>query len=219
MFAIGIAFFLSKEPKPEPEPRGVGRINYHSGSLGALTLSDMKGIDTSLYSQNDIPVKKMSMDESVKRFGAGFLHGPVARNIPTADNTLNDGHKTVVRNCADEQTPPFIGFTAPVDNADGVYPLDDSIDSPDELLIDDEPEQEEIKLEVSAGARLQQQVHPDPQSLDYWQDSPAAVLYLNYVDENTAVQILGSGKIDMTKNGEGFLDGVPTGDSPQGQPS
>lgn len=61
-------------------------------------------------------------------------------------------------------------------------------------------------LEIGAGAKINQKINPDPQNLDYWQDEPSGLLYINYCDVATAGIIIAGGKREKTP--EGFLEGL-----------
>lgn len=66
-------------------------------------------------------------------------------------------------------------------------------------------------IEVAAGARINQKVHPDKYRLDYWQTEPAGMLYIYYVGEEQARAIIGA---RPAQSREGFLGGLPTGHQP-----
>ncbi len=68
-----------------------------------------------------------------------------------------------------------------------------------------------LPMEVAAGARIRQHVYDDPESLDFWQGTPAGTLYINYTDAATRDEILASGKYDRTNRGEGPLGGLRVG--------
>ena len=67
------------------------------------------------------------------------------------------------------------------------------------------------KLEVGAGAKVKQQIHDDPNELDFWRETPEAVLVINYCVEALAKQILEEGEVDVAGSSEGFLKTVPVG--------
>jgi hypothetical protein len=74
------------------------------------------------------------------------------------------------------------------------------------------PEPIEVtKLEIAAGAKIRQDVYPDPEKLSFWQKEAAGVLYINYVPSEEAWKIIQAGKTDMTANGEGFMKGMQVG--------
>jgi hypothetical protein len=65
-------------------------------------------------------------------------------------------------------------------------------------------------LDIGAGAKIDQKVYADPNSLDFWQDKPAGFIYVNYCTVEKATALLSKRK-DRTKGGEGFLAGLKTG--------
>jgi hypothetical protein len=69
------------------------------------------------------------------------------------------------------------------------------------------------QLEIGAGAKINQRIYADPESVDFWEDSPLGMLYINYVLEDDAKRIIAVGKKDMTKNGKGFLADLVVGNS------
>lgn len=66
-------------------------------------------------------------------------------------------------------------------------------------------------MEVAAGARIRQQVHDDPESIDFWQDHPAGTIYVNYIDATTRDAILAAGMNTRDNRGEGPLGGLRVG--------
>ena len=66
-------------------------------------------------------------------------------------------------------------------------------------------------MEIAAGAQIRQQVYDDPESLDFWQDTPAGTIYINYIDAATRDQILATGKDSRDNRGEGPLGGLRVG--------
>ena len=67
------------------------------------------------------------------------------------------------------------------------------------------------KLEIAAGARIDQIVYPDPSPLDFWRDQPEGVLVINYVTEADCQKILAAGEVKQPVHAEGFLQAVPVG--------
>ena len=67
------------------------------------------------------------------------------------------------------------------------------------------------RLEIKAGALIDQKIWPDDQPTDYYQDTPAGVIVINYTDPDTLLEVLQSGR--SAASGEGFLGaaGVPVG--------
>jgi hypothetical protein len=66
-------------------------------------------------------------------------------------------------------------------------------------------------LEIGAGAKIKQSIYRDTEKLDFYEDAPIGMLYINYVQEEEAKRIIAIGKKDMSKKGNGFLEGLKVG--------
>jgi hypothetical protein len=67
------------------------------------------------------------------------------------------------------------------------------------------------KMEIAAGARIDQTIYPDPNSLDAYNDEPEGIIIINYCSEAEAEAIIAAGKVSLTGSKEGFLKNVPVG--------
>ena len=67
------------------------------------------------------------------------------------------------------------------------------------------------KLEVGAGAKINQGIYDDPENLDFWNDKPESIICINYCDEKEAENIIEQGKENIKENEEGFLKNIPVG--------
>lgn len=67
------------------------------------------------------------------------------------------------------------------------------------------------KLEVGAGANIDQMVYDDPETLDFWRTSPESILCVNYCLEEEAAKIITSGRVSVAGHKEGFLKDVLVG--------
>lgn len=65
------------------------------------------------------------------------------------------------------------------------------------------------KLEIGAGALIKQRVFDDPKMMDYWESEPAGMIYINYCDEETQKKILDAGKRADKK--DGFMKDIKVG--------
>ena len=61
-------------------------------------------------------------------------------------------------------------------------------------------------LEIGAGAKIKQELGADPENLDFWQEEPVGMIYINYCDEETATKIIEAGK--RQDKDDGFLGGL-----------
>lgn len=62
------------------------------------------------------------------------------------------------------------------------------------------------KLEIGAGALIEQDIYDDPKEIDYWEEKPSGMIYINYCDSETMQKIIASGKRVDKKNG--FMSGI-----------
>lgn len=67
------------------------------------------------------------------------------------------------------------------------------------------------KVEVGAGAQINQRIYDDPHSLSYWQEEPEALIVINYGFSMEIETILDAGKRNKKIKQEGFLQGIPVG--------
>jgi len=67
------------------------------------------------------------------------------------------------------------------------------------------------KLEIAAGARVDQRIYDDPNPLSFYQDEPSGLIVVNYCSEADAARIIDAGKADVSGSLEGFLQNVPVG--------
>lgn len=164
VYSIGIAFYLSKEPKPV--------VKYDSYRGGSSVYS-MNACFGGLESMQDCEPAALSMSVS-KNASKQHTNSNVTRSLKRTK----------------------LGATASVDSESS---FEDFIDTTQKML------------EIGAGAKIDQKVYADPNDIDFWQDKPAGVLYINYCSVEQATSILKKGQKDRTKKGEGFLAGLNTG--------
>jgi hypothetical protein len=159
VFAIGIAFYLSKQPKPVRQYTSRG-ISVQMCSLGGGPRMT-NFIGAASYSGKD---------------------GVAA----CSSNTFLDSYEPLGDVYDDQRLGSF--------EAEGGFAEAISI------------EKSLKKLEIGAGAKIHQKIGADPEKLDFWQDEPAGMLYINYCDVSTAERILAAGQ--RQQKADGFLAGV-----------
>lgn len=166
VFAIGIAFYLSKKQK-----------------INKSICSDNFNIFTSMFGYSDVKCWN-----STKKL--------------LASNHFDDSPQ--VSYCDSNSIRQFASGDANLDILHD-YDCETSYD-PTELK-----EVAAKMYEVAAGAKINQVIHHDPENIDFWEDSPAGMIYINYTDEETVKKILEGGKKDRTKKGEGFMADLVVG--------
>jgi hypothetical protein len=200
VFAIGIAFYLSKEPKKIPDPvtltRGVMPIvgcspkyggSGYGGSNGYIGIKGAKG-NPNFYTPFSTVVSNSAtpwMDELICSASVAPIAAPdsIKYSVQMVD-IVNDPLLTLVTHHDFDS-----------DCVESVEPI------------------ETTKLEISAGAKIHQSVHTDIEKLNYWQKEPVGVIYINYVPVEDAEKIIEAGRRDMTGKGEGFMQGLKVGSS------
>ncbi len=70
-------------------------------------------------------------------------------------------------------------------------------------------------IEVAAGAKIDQNVYADPKPIDYWETSPAGVIYINYADEGTVARVTGTKPPKKARPEKDALDDLVTGNDPE----
>jgi hypothetical protein len=192
VYSIGVAFYLSKEPKPQPV---VDHNRYGSGIIGGYLGSDLP-ITSDVWGDN-------ALEDGHKSWVCKSMSPePKYMVSPQAINSLNTPLRSLKRSRAGGQS---------VKGAISPRGLQLESLSGHQIMLSDCAETEEKSLDIAAGAKIDQKIYADPQSLDFWQDTPAGVLYINYVPSKKARAIIKKGKKDMTKGGEGFLADLKVG--------
>lgn len=160
VFAIGIVFYTSKSPKPEP-PRVL-----RTRSLGGGY------------------VTPQSMDSKFKMYSKSF------------EGT------TLCCSASDEAVPAMFNESRSL----SASPASEEVGA---ILDEDAAEETCEKLEIGAGARIQQELsYPDKLKVSDYNDEPTTTVYINYCTKEQFDKIIKQGK--KPKN-EGFLTGLHVG--------
>jgi len=195
VFAIGVAFFLSKEKKPVPEhtPTYI-RAMYDSVACGEKTfdkpifLSSLHTPDNWIYNTKEIVYSSSLGDTRGLTIGKtkSFL-SPISSNSTKASHHANSP-ETICSVDKEILTGAII------------EPEDRSIKENNSI------EEIDVKLEIGQGGLINQTLHADPKSPDYWENEPAGFLYINYCTKSQMKQILDAGKRQEKK--DGFLENL-----------
>lgn len=190
VFAIGIAFFLSKTPKP--------KTHHAINTVGLASVSLNDG--GALYGSS-IPVKSSDLDYGGYEFSYKAADtNPVYKSASPkhslkASHSASSSTKRLLRSrgVGGQSAGPSHEFETPTLGFSGV-----------------EREVEPTTLEIGAGARISQELaYFDNNQLDYYQDVPAGCIYINYADKATCDSIIAAGKV--ARPSEGFLGGLRVG--------
>jgi hypothetical protein len=171
VYAIGFAFYLSKEPKPK-QPQRV---------LRSMT----KGMTNTKGS--------VSLQQCASGDGNLDINYPTGQEedywIPVGPEGPSSGFKL-------KDTNDFIELT-PTSNADYCGEEMGFADCEAELHDDESTK----KLEVGAGAKIAQEIGIDPKDIDYWSEEPIGLIYVNYVPLKECNRILNEGKREDKADG------------------
>ena len=157
VFAVGIGFYLSKQPKPLP----ASQQDMRGG--GYLGLADNS--------------------ESLMQFAAGSGDLYKTKTCTVPDHTAS--YNTSPGATSHKDIATFKRISIPLKPTRA------------------------INYEVAAGSLIDQEIYLDPNNLDYWEEAPAGMIYINYCDEETALNIIQAGVREEHK--DGFLNNIPVG--------
>jgi len=187
-WAIGIAFYESKEEMPKPQ----GSI-LRTTSLGvSYNAGGAKGVG--------------SVGSHVYYTGSATGQSMFPDDVDISC-TLDDGHESLCLNDSEESTIKPAAAGGPTKSMADHGKLYSRRAMPAAAI----PK----KLEIGAGAKIQQRIWDDPKDLDFWQEKPSAVILINYISEDGIGEILDGPRIDLTAGGEGFLADIPKGNPPK----
>jgi hypothetical protein len=221
VFAIGIAYYLSKNKKPEA-PIEVSRVS--DPTKGGLCIPDSAKYGASISYKPYIPSKHGT--SSLSHSGATNSNSSQggwrsAKGKRYGASGQSAGGQSYTAGDAQNSTPMFFSplHTPQGWDAGGICGanLNASADINSTFSLccasgdvgDVQTVQPVKSLEIGAGALINQIVYTDPKSIDYWEDTPAGMIYINYCDEETFKKIVQAGKREESE--EGFMTGLKKG--------
>jgi uncharacterized protein YegL len=236
VYAVGIAFYKSKQPKPvrygynERMLMGDGGMTRSYNHIGALfaapptsSTSSSRKLTRSAAKQPDRNIGVWGDDGTVANAISHRSRGTVTsggelksyKNI-SKGGVDRDATKTCCVSPKNEATKSsdFEQAISTVFSLNSVAPA--LADSADDTLYDmdviTEKQFADISpksFEVAAGEAVKQEIGIDPNSMEYWGEEPIGFIYVNYTDVETVKQIVAAGKRKETTGG--FLANVPVG--------
>jgi len=217
VFAIGIAFYLSKKPKPKPEITYSHTYGYWNPIMWYG--SGYPPLDGNIYNNQmlgsfDAEIS-CSLNSGCSTTGAsGFIGatGPTGSSGVTGSSGPQgpSGQSKKKKKIKTSRRSRLLGAKR-AKNRGQKSLMNKSIPTSEVDVyatnfvgaLQADVESTQMQLEIGAGAKIQQKINPDPQDLDYWQEEPAGFIYINYCDVDTASKILKAGKREELM--EGFL--------------
>jgi len=185
VFAIGIAYYLSKNKKPyilqRPEKKEDNNIGFVGMAQGISQTQPMffGGNPNSFGSGSSM--LDMSCDSLDISLG-GYANSVSCNSTPNL-GFIKSGSKSVMR-ASHVVTPEYS-----LPTAKPVIPVK--------------------QLEIGAGALIKQRIYDDPKMMNYWEEKPAGMIYINYCDEETKKKIVDGGRRADAK--DGFLKDIKVG--------
>jgi len=198
-FAIGVAFYLSKKPKPQKEIgsplRGMD-LNIHHKYYPSVTPASISLPKVDKWETTWGNVDNNSIESQLIGSDGPLLYKD-CNSIPDSDksDTYSRGITCSVNNLSDKKYRSRSLLRSTGTDSDTFVKIDKQI--------------ENVKFEIGAGAKINQQVYDDPENLSYWKTKPAGMIYINYCSVNECERILQSGKRE--DKAEGFLTSLKTG--------
>ena len=200
VFAFGISFFLSRSPRPQQVVADSGWQDRSSGQGGRGGTGAHVGYIGNAYILNGI--------QSIRNVDR--IHGPISTSAqffnPQSTSKAVDITVIARRGAVPDMTLACdhsfqLGTVNSLDAEAFASQLSAAAATPIEPK----------KLEIAAGARIDQVIYPDPSPLDFWRDQPEGILVINYIAEKDCLRILAGGEVKQPVHAEGFLQAVPVG--------
>jgi len=175
VYAIGFAFYLSVNPKPEPPAPKIRRTVKSSGYSKGMTKSAgvswglLSGMDTSFTTSLSDRGSKSVRTRGLSGPGEMLARGEVERHITASPASAEGGEDVLFMESAGDETS-------------------------DDCEV-------ETKLEVGGGARIKQKIGVDPEKIGFWQNEPAGLIYVNYVTPKEEQRIRETGQVGEARDG------------------
>lgn len=189
VFAIGMAFYLSKKKKPEIAKYERKPQEYQQSNNKDSTFS----FPPMFFSPMHRPHNWNNMTNNTFFSSSSSVS---CNNVSRGNSLSND-------NIASNK----VLIASNLNNRQGDMDMScfDAFDK------EKTEEAESVKkLEVGAGALVNQRIYDDPKNLkEYWEEKPAGMIYLNYCDEETLKSILDCGRKGTKK--DGFMKNIKVG--------
>ena len=206
VFAIGISFFLSKNPKPvEQQPTVLREIVWNKYFLSSdhnqwgisPTYGSMMGSDI------DMGTLDLNGNRSITTDSLGNKNITCSSSVPTK------GHQIVNSTGGKKRSHAGGASCSMVNEVE-----DRKNDSSGQAFYQAQKLSTPVKvekLEVGAGSKIDQMVFDDPEPLDFWRDKPESIICINYANEEEVEKIIQSGKVSSEGHKEAFLKEIPVG--------
>jgi hypothetical protein len=223
VFAIGIAYYLSKNKKPymlqRPE-KGVEGFHSHGKGIGHTQPMFFSPLHTAQNWNINPPAYGFGGDMNCDSLDLGSSiscsSGPSSSSVSPKSSSCSASSASTSTSSGKN----FLGFVGGMSSKkkfgsrgrSQILRASAAIDPADRTRGGVEPARPVVpvkKLEIGAGALIKQRVYDDPKMMDYWEQKPAGMIYINYCDEETKKKIIDGGRRADEK--DGFLKDVKVG--------
>jgi hypothetical protein len=206
VFAIGISFFLSVNPKPfKKQPscrRSLGIYNQCATKGGSLGGYSGGSASSAIYAQPNFFAPTTTTNTKDDMFENKFN-----RKCFVTCDTIADFPAAAAAAAAAEASTEYSGsFACSSHKTDKIKSFNAG-----NLKQCSVQSVNVKKVEVGAGANVRQMIHEDPEPLDFWRKEPESVILINYALEESCLEIISKGKISLEGHKESFLKDIPVG--------
>lgn len=230
--SIGISFFLSKNQSSRNANRGALRVGglLMGGSSYSKSKTNLMSGAAPKYGGHTITYAEPQFfsptyNSPVWDIPPGMIMTSGTSGMGGMSGTKGMSEICLLTACNHPLSASAAGSSYSIDCARGIKKSYEPIATMDSMLISSEVKSEPevkaespnpaVKLEVGAGAVINQKIYDDPNDIDFWRDKPETVMIINYANEDVVTDILFKGKKDVTGSEEGFLENVPKGNKAQ----
>jgi hypothetical protein len=176
VWAIGFAFYLSKEPRKQPEPNIIRTAGF-SSTMGFGGYESL------------VPDSSFEFGAESDMLMADFDDGPHGPCGPCgAEGPCGQGVTPSIMNMSTVKCSYSASTSSAKPRSKGILrsaPISDQkVKSATQKKV----------LEIGAGSRIGQEIGVDLNPIDYWQTEPAGMIYVNYCSDQECHEIIAAGK-------------------------
>lgn len=200
VFALGVSFFLSKEPRPPRQPimrrqlMDSGTLDFAGDDVLYGYKGDTFGLTKGSFTHQVTPDTQTYCCSIEKSLGPEGPVGPTG-DVGTKGIKMS---KTLGEKLSAKKRDEWGSKVQLCSTSGGL------ISAPVRSV-------SVQRLEIAAGARIKQMIYDDPNPLEFWNTKPEGILVINYALEVDVEQILAAGRRDLTGHRDGFLQHIPVG--------
>ena len=192
VYAVGLSFFTSKEKRPPKTQTYLSGTwtNWNSPPYSKIDyVPNLETIITCDTNNQYLYKGTTTETNSVNYIVASSLSNTKSSNLKKRTKSID---RAITQNQLEDET---LRNTQPIT----------------ELPLKKAKRISTKKLEVGAGANINQAIYDDPETMDYWRDTSESIICINYCTEEDAKKIIEAGEISLDGHKEGYLKNIPIG--------